>query len=241
MDQVKILGHWGDIVAVHKPAGWLTIPGRGNKENIPILSHVLGKQLRKAGLIKKTQSAGEPDLFVVHRLDEHTSGVILFALSADSHRKLSQAFEGSEIKKTYWTVIQGQLKANIVDAPLFKLPSKKNKSVVNFEKGKPSKTLLRSLHSSQGFSVVEAKPVTGRSHQIRVHLAHIGNPIVGDKLYGGPDVCLGFAVPRPLLHAREIQFILPKSSQSISASSEVEGVFKEVMLKLGINVNGNFC
>jgi 23S rRNA pseudouridine1911/1915/1917 synthase len=239
MEQVKILGTWGPVMAVYKPVGWLTIPGRGNKENVPVLSHVLGAQLR--GGISLPKGSRSPDLFVVHRLDEFTSGVILFATSSEAHKALSQAFETGDIKKTYWAVISGELRSQTVDAPIFKIPSKKNKSVVSLEKGKPSKTLFRQIHSSGGFAIVEAKPITGRSHQIRVHLAHIGCPIVGDKLYGGVAELQGLSIPFPLLHARELEFVHPESKTKTTVVAEVDGLMREVMGKLNINVTGSAC
>ena len=203
--RVNILADWGDVIAVEKPAGWLTIPGRGNKMDVPILSHELGAQLRG----NKARSAS-PDLFVVHRLDEGTSGVMIFAKTPAAHKELNGLFESEKVKKVYWCLVSGTPKNQIIDQPIFKIPSKKNKSVVD-QKGKASRTEIRVLKASdaEGVSLVEAKPITGRSHQIRVHLAHLGNPLLGDTLYGGSKDFAQMNFEFPLLHCREIRFEWP--------------------------------
>jgi RluA family pseudouridine synthase len=223
---VKILEDWGDVFAVFKPAGWLTIPGRGNKENVPILSHVVGQQLRG-----DTVKGKEPDLYVIHRLDEGTSGVMLFARTAQAHRYMSEHFEGREVKKTYWCAVVGKPSQQNIDASLFKLPSKKNKSVVD-PKGKPAQTLIQSKATQDGISIVEAQPLTGRSHQIRVHLAHIKCPLLGDRLYGGPTEILGMSFQYPLLHARQIEFLDPSGKPCI-ATAPLDGDFLKLATALG--------
>ncbi len=228
--KIEILKKWPGLVAVFKPSGMLTIPGRVHPdakpipENLkkPVLSEILGAQLRAENL-QATQSSDaskkkEPDLFIVHRLDEGTSGIVIFALDKESHKKISQKFEKGEVKKTYWAIVKNktesfapisaaalvnnEIKNQIIDAPIFKLPSKKNKSVVD-KKGKPSQTLIKQI----GENLIEATPLTGRSHQIRVHLAHIGFPILGDKLYGGETkLTSGVDLLHPLLHAQKLEF-----------------------------------
>lgn len=196
--KVDVLEDWGDVIAVNKPAGWLTIPGRGAKSS-PILSEILGNQLRGSQVRPK-----ENDLWIVHRLDEGTSGIVLFARTKEAHKTLSQQFENHSVKKSYLTIVTGELNDNRVDAPIFKIPSKKIRYVID-PKGKPSQTLFKVLSTNTTYSLVLATPLTGRPHQIRVHLAHLGHPIVGDRLYGGE--------PTPdsqfYLHAHQIEFQYP--------------------------------
>ncbi len=219
---VKIIKDWGPLLAVFKPQGWLTIPGRGNKENIPILSHELGRQLR--GIKEKEK---EPDLFTIHRLDEGTSGAVLFARTSEVHKELSQMFESGKIKKTYLAIVEGNPDSQIIDAAIFKIPSKKNKSVVD-RKGKPSQTIIKNLKFSNGISLIECVPLTGRSHQIRVHLAHVGCPILGDKLYGGTQTFNGLNLDYPSLHALKLELEWPDKDMKV-VHAEPEGSFNLII------------
>lgn len=217
--QPVILKKTESYVAIHKPAEWLTIPGRGNKEGIPILSHWLGKELNQK-------------IFIVHRLDQGTSGIVLFALNANAHREFSMMFEKGEIKKTYLAIVKGNAKNQIIDAPIFKLPTtKKNKSVINAEKGKPAQTIIKSLKEKNGISLVEAVPLTGRTHQIRVHLSSIGCPLLGDPLYGGPKEWGGENLPHPLLHAQKLEFLFPASVKN-QIHCEPTGLFQDFLFKI---------
>jgi RluA family pseudouridine synthase len=222
MSELEILEDWKDVIAVNKPAGWLSIPGRGNKEKIPIVSDELGQLLRRG----QPREQNKTDLYIIHRLDQGTSGVMLFSRTSESHKVLSQQFLAGQIKKKYLAVVSGQFPAGDIkiDAPVFKLPSKKNKSVVD-PKGKASQTVVRLIATNNKFSLVEAMPLTGRPHQIRVHLKHIGFPLVGDKLYGGVlnFMTLG-ELSLPLLHAREIIFHWPEGVER-RAHAALKGEF----------------
>ena len=131
-------------------------------------------------------SAQFGELWVVHRLDKETSGVLVLARSAEAHARLSEQFETREVEKVYHALVRGEPRwdERVIDAPLLPNGDRRHRTVVDAEDGKPSVTRVRVVRRFKGLSLVEARPETGRTHQIRVHLASIGSPIVCDPLYG---------------------------------------------------------
>lgn len=158
-----------DFVAVNKPSGLLTIPDREGKE-------ISLKQLLK-------EAFGE--IFTVHRLDRDTSGLVVFALNEATHKHLSQQFETRETGKIYNGLVLGKpvQSEGLINEPIAEHPTKKGLMTV-WRKGKESMTEYRVLENFRLFSWMEFKILTGRTHQIRVHMKHIGHPIVCDPLYG---------------------------------------------------------
>ena len=158
-----------DFVAVNKPSGLLTIPDREGKD-------VSLKQLLK-------EAFGE--IFTVHRLDRDTSGLVVFALNEAAHKHLSQQFEARETGKIYNGLVMGKLveSEGLIDEPIAEHPTKKGYMTV-WRKGKESMTEFNVLESFRLFSWMRFQIFTGRTHQIRVHMKHIGHPIVCDDLYG---------------------------------------------------------
>lgn len=159
------------IVVVEKPADVLTVPDRHDAD-IPSLSHALGRQLKQPVL-------------TVHRLDRPTSGLLVFALNTDAQRELSRQFEQREVEKIYQAVVDGRPRepAGTIDQPLAPHPSQLGKMMVS-AKGKPSTTNYRVVDFFGEFSLLEVELLTGRTHQIRVHLAYIGHPLMVDPDYG---------------------------------------------------------
>lgn len=170
MTDVRILFEGAGLLVVDKPAGMLVIPGRG--EGGPSLRELLeAKRGRK--------------VFVVHRLDRDTSGVLVFALDAERHRALSMAFEAGQVHKRYLALVEGRVEApQLIDAAL--APARKSRMRVARpgEEGKDSRTRVRPVETFARASLVEAEPLTGRTHQIRVHLLHVGHPLLFDHQYG---------------------------------------------------------
>jgi 23S rRNA pseudouridine1911/1915/1917 synthase len=148
-----------------------------------------------------------PKAVIVHRLDRGTSGVILLAKTAVAAAELSRAFREREVEKTYWAIAAGQVEDGEIDAPIG-LDKRRPRARAVVASGQAAKTVVRTLSAAHGLSAIEARPITGRTHQIRVHLAHRGAPLVGDPLYGGPVVVrLQDALVRSdrvLLHARRL-------------------------------------
>ena len=156
-----------NLVAVNKPSGVLTIPDReGNVSLKNYLQTAFG------------------EIFTVHRLDRGTSGIVVFAKNEKTHKQLSQIFEGREIEKYYQGLVLGKLAepAGTIDIPIMEHPVTKGLMVTN-KKGKPSQTEYQALETFRYFSWLQFQIHTGRTHQIRVHMKHIGHPIVCDDLF----------------------------------------------------------
>jgi 23S rRNA pseudouridine1911/1915/1917 synthase len=157
------------FIVLNKPSGLLSIPDREGKD----IS------------LKKMLQEKYGEIFTVHRLDKETSGLIVFAKTEEAHRNLSQQFEERETEKIYVGLVLGSLaeKKGVVDEPIAEHPTKKGTMVVQ-RKGKPSLTGYEVLEEFGIFSWVRFRIHTGRTHQIRVHMKHIGHPIACDNLYG---------------------------------------------------------
>ncbi len=200
-----------DLIALNKPSGLLSIPDREGKE--PSLKNILQEKY--------------PTIFTVHRLDKDTSGLILFAKSAEAHKHLSQQFEERQTKKIYAGLVLGAPNptAGTVNAPIAEHPIKKGIMTI-YRKGKESITDYEVTESYGLFSWMRFQIHTGRTHQIRVHMKEIGHPIVCDELYGDNKPILLSSIKskfklskneeeeKPLLsrlalHAWQLAFVLP--------------------------------
>jgi tRNA pseudouridine32 synthase/23S rRNA pseudouridine746 synthase len=161
--------------------------------------------------------ARHADAQVVHRLDMATSGLMVFARSAAAQRTLSMAFEARLVHKQYEAVVEGLVPAEDgeIDAPLLDDGPNRPRQQVNVDHGKPSLTRWRVLQREAGTSRLALTPVTGRTHQLRVHLQHIGHPIRGDALYAAPPL----QADRLLLHATQLAFKHPAHGTPLSFSS----------------------
>ncbi len=186
MTGVDVLSRARGFVAVDKPAGVLVIPGRGERKELSLRERL-------------EQELGQK-LFVVHRLDRDTSGVLVFALDAATHRELSIAFEAGKVQKRYLALVRGRLDGLLeIDAALVPARRGRMRAAHPGESGKSAQTRLRPLEIFAGATLVEAEPLTGRTHQIRVHLLHGGYPLLVDPQYGQPQ-CLA---ARDLGHSSE--------------------------------------
>lgn len=187
-----------DIVVVAKPAGLLSVPGRGAD---------------RADCMASRVQARFPDALTVHRLDMATSGLLVYARGVEVQRTLSVAFAERRVHKRYEAVVHGLVvpEAGDIDLPLITDWPRRPRQMVCFERGKPSLTRFQVIERDgrRGCTRVSLEPVTGRSHQLRVHLMAIGHPIVGDPLYG-PDDAPSWATGRLLLHAAELGLPHPR-------------------------------
>ena len=180
-DKLDVLFRDDNLVAVFKPAGLATIPGRGETDSV---LERLGRQL---GI----PSAGEADprVRVVHRLDKDTSGVLLFALNRAAQQHLSHQFQNNTVEKEYLALVRGRPReaAGVVDAPLAPHPTSVKRMAVVKHGGRPARTEWRLEESFRGLSLLRCFPRTGKTHQIRVHLAHVAMPLAIDPLYGSAE------------------------------------------------------
>jgi len=176
-------------IVINKPAGLLAVPGRGDDKQDCAWARV---------------RAQFPDALVVHRLDQATSGLIVFARGEAMQRALSDAFALRQVGKRYEAVVSGAVAQDEfdIDLPLIADWPNRPRQKVDLAQGKPSLTHVQVLHRQAGQTRLWLMPVTGRSHQLRVHLLSIGHPILGDALYAPPDAAA--QAPRLLLHARDL-------------------------------------
>lgn len=185
------------MLVAEKPAGLLSVPGR-LPEN-------------KDCLVTRLQ-IDYPDALTVHRLDMATSGLMVFARGAEAHRTLSKAFADRRVSKRYIAVVAGRLEGQgEVDLPLITDWPNRPRQMVDHEIGKPSLTRWRVLAHERATTRVELEPVTGRSHQLRVHMMAIGYPIVGDVFYAPADIEV--LSRRLLLHAECLSLPHPVSGE----------------------------
>lgn len=209
---VEIIYSDDHLLAVNKPAGLPTLVDGYNKD-APYLVGLLQSQYGR--------------LWIVHRLDKDTSGVVLFARSADVHRTLNIAFESRRVSKVYHALVIGVPEWNEleIDLPLKADGDRRHRTAIDRVEGKVALTRCRVLEKFTHYALIEAKPETGRTHQIRAHLASIGFPIVGDELYGRARVTLAplrgavwvdrSLIDRSALHAHSIAFEHPITHQPI--------------------------
>jgi RluA family pseudouridine synthase len=209
---VRVLYETDDYIAVDKPEGVvsLAVAGVGGLPEL-IKPHYAGK------------------LFPVHRLDRGASGVIVFAKNAAAHRHLNGEFDRREVRKTYLAVVDGVPSSNRgqINAPLREFGS--GRMGVDPKRGKPSSTEWKLAERLDVATLLRVSPATGRRHQIRVHLYHIGHPILGDLRYG--DRVRQGRFPRLMLHALSLEFALP-SGERVTVEAPPPASFDEVVTAL---------
>jgi 23S rRNA pseudouridine1911/1915/1917 synthase len=173
------------IAAFNKAAGIAVSPDRwdDSKERLDKLA---------AAFLARRDGTEVRRLYTVHRIDRDTSGLVVFAKDGETHRRLSAAFEGRLVQKRYIAIVHGRpaWQETSCDFPLVPNGNKKHLTIIDKYRGKKSLTLFRFLGSAGPYSIIEALPATGRTHQIRVHLAALGHPVVCDPLYGSPKPVL---------------------------------------------------
>lgn len=214
-----------DLLVIDKPAGLVVHPAAGHRSGtlVNALLHAVGDLSGIGGVLRPG---------IVHRLDKDTSGLMLVAKNDDAHRALSAALKAREVRRAYLAAIWGHLPRETVtvDAPIGRHSADRKKMAV-VPGGRRAVTHFRQLERWRGADLVRAELETGRTHQIRVHLLHLGHPIVGDRLYA-PDRQKGVSgtekpwasalakrVPRQFLHAGELRFTHPRTGEEMRFES----------------------
>ena len=227
---LKVLFEDEYLAVIDKPAGLVVHPAPAVV--VPTLVHGLLYRFPEMCNFDKHDRPG-----IVHRLDKDTSGCIMIAKSEEVRLKLSQLFSEHDLKKEYFAIIKGVLKKDLVcvDEPIARNIRNRTKMCVSNKNGRPSKTFIKT-NTKYGkiASAVDVRIVTGRTHQIRVHVTHLGHPVLGDETYGKSAKYLNekLCIPRQMLHAQKLTFIHPYTKNECFIESPLPEDIKIVMEKL---------
>src|SRR4051794_13374143 len=203
---LELLFEDNDLLVLNKPAGLVVHPGAGNQTHT-IVNALLHHCTNLSGIGGKERPG------IVHRLDKYTSGCLVVAKNDQAHQHLSRQFAEREVKKIYLALVSGTLKRarGAIEAPIGRHPVQRKKMAVTPTRGRVAKTDYRVLQSGGGMSLVECEIHSGRTHQIRVHLHHIGHPVIGDLVYGKKTP----PAPRQMLHAWKLGFTHPRTHERL--------------------------
>lgn len=219
---IDILYEDKDIIVVNKPKGMVVHPANGNLEGTLVNALM--------ALCKDSLSGigGEIRPGIVHRLDKDTSGVIVVAKNDKAHMNLSEQIKDRKVKKTYLALVRGIVTDNeaTIDMPIARSKKDRKKMAVDKD-GKKAITHFKVIQRFQEYTYLEVKIETGRTHQIRVHLSHIGYPIVGDTVYSNGKN--PFGVIGQMLHAYQLEFVHPITKQPMQITAPLPKYFEEVI------------
>lgn len=208
-----------DLAIINKPAGLVVHPAPGNYE------HTLVNALLYR--FKELSDVNPQRPGIVHRLDKETSGLLVIAKNNFAHLSLARQFAKHSIKRKYLALVKGKMEfdEDAIELPIGRHPFKrKNMSVAFSKKARYAKTYYRTLRRTDDFSLLELEPFTGRTHQLRVHLAFLGHPILGDAKYGRNN-----DFSRMYLHAKSIAFMHPRGKKIAEFSSDMPIEFSEFL------------
>jgi len=209
-----------NLIVLNKPAGLVVHPGAGNEDKT--LVHALIAHCRDLSGIGGVLRPG-----IVHRLDKDTSGVLLIAKNDITHQRLSQDFKASKIDKYYIALVRGRMRdiSGRIDLPIGRHPIDRKKMYAPCEGGREAVSIWTLKESFEKASLVEVKILTGRTHQIRVHMAAISHPVLGDKVYGKQlDLVIKktrVTFPRQMLHAARIRFLHPIKKEFLEITAPI--------------------
>ena len=216
----------GDVIVVNKPKGLVVHPAPGHPDGTlvnALIAHCGDELSGINGVLRPG---------IVHRIDKDTSGLIIAAKNDAAHKKLAAQLADHTLSRTYECVVTGNLRedSGTVDAPIGRHGADRKRMCVTEKNSKPAVTHWRVLERFDGFTRVECRLETGRTHQIRVHMAYIGHPILGDTVYGSKKPVPGVA--GQCLHARKLRFIHPATGESVELECPLPAYFEKTLEKL---------
>jgi 23S rRNA pseudouridine1911/1915/1917 synthase len=219
---LHILYEDDDLAVVEKPCGMVVHPAAGNEDGT--LVNALLHHLKNLSGIGGVMRPG-----IVHRLDKDTSGLLLVAKHDTAHVELSRQLKDREMEKHYLAVVEGVIKedSGVVDAPIARSKTNRKRMAID-PMGRPAVTRWRLVEELKGGSLLDVHLITGRTHQIRVHMAHLHHPVAGDPIYGLKH---GLPAPRLMLHARTLAFTHPKTGERMCFEAPIPEVFAAFLIK----------
>ena len=215
--KLEIVYEDDDIIVVNKQPGIVVHPSYGHASGT-----LLNALMRYFG--------GKYDPYLVHRLDKSTSGLIIFAKNEKAKISISKQFQKRAVNKIYYAAVKGIISENKgrIEAPLGRSPQNRKLMSVNPLAKKMAITEFKVLARKDGYTLLEVKIITGRTHQIRSHMKYINHPLIGDQQYGGPEVIGGMKYERQMLHAHNIAFTHPSTSRTVRFTAELPNDMKEI-------------
>ncbi|KJJ85101.1 ribosomal large subunit pseudouridine synthase D [Candidatus Omnitrophus magneticus] len=223
---LKIIYEDNSFLVIDKPSGMIVHPGAGNKHGT--LVNAVLYHCKNLPIISDSARPG-----IVHRLDKETSGIVLVAKTEKAMRSLSKQFQKRTVKKEYVALVKGVVEFDngIIDAPLARNLSDRHKMEIAPETGKPAQTIYHVVKRFKDFTYLRIELKTGRTHQIRVHMKHLGHPVLGDIVYSARE---GFN--RQMLHAEKIGFYHPETCKYMEFISPIPPDIMEVIERGKIGV-----
>lgn len=223
--QLDVLFEDDDLIVINKPAGMSVHPGAG--QNSGTLVNALLAHCRNLSGIGGLERPG-----IVHRLDKETSGCLVVAKNDAAHLSLAKQFAARTVQKIYLALVAGKMRgrSGTIDAPIKRHRVHRKKMAID-QRGRASRTDFRVLRSSAAATLLECKLHSGRTHQIRVHLQHLGHPVLGDKIYGGRSAR---NFPRQMLHAWKLGFNHPRTTARLEFATSPPMDFQETAVNVGI-------
>lgn len=197
-EDVPVVFEDESLIVVDKPAGLVVHPAPGHGE--PTLAEIFSDRIHGGGEASRSG--------IVHRLDRGTSGLMILAKSEEAHAALQREIQDREVQRTYLALVEGSppTRSGRIDAPIGRSPRERHRMAVDGAASRDAVTHFEVIESHAGTSLLEVTLETGRTHQIRVHMASIGHPVVGDETYGGRPL---FGLDRPFLHSTRLGFDHP--------------------------------